>query len=265
GVGVRELQGRAAVVTGGASGIGRALVRSLADAGASVAIADVDLASAEALRDEIVASARRAIAVRCDVSRYADVQALAEQVHERLGDVAVLCNNAGIGGGLGPEAIDLSVPDWEAILGVNLFGVIHGVRAFAPRMVAACAGAHIVNTASMAAFLPAPRTGPYTTSKFAVVGLSEVMRAELAPRGVGVSVLCPGPYRTAIWGDAEAGAQGDDPAVLGPRVLAAIASDEPFIFTHPEFASALSRRFARIADDLRQAGPAMQAARHRVV
>lgn len=254
-----ELRERAAVVTGGANGIGRALARSLAGAGASVAIADVDVDGANAVRDEIAASGGEAIVVRCDVSRWEEVQALADEVHERLGDVAVLCNNAGIGGGLGSEAIDLPIARWQAVLGVNLFGVIHGVRAFAPDMAASAARAHIINTASMAAFLTGPRSGPYTTSKFGVLGFSEVLRAELAPRGVGVSVLCPGPYRTAIWGDGQE--QGDDPAELGPRVLAAIAADEPYVFTHPEFESMLSRRFARIAGDLREAGAAMQEAR----
>ena len=253
-----ELRGRAAVVTGGASGIGRAIVRSLARAGMSVAIADRDASSAKQLAQELAASSHRIIAVGCDVSVYEEVAALAATANEQLGSVAVLCNNAGIGGGVGASVVDRPASEWEAALGVNLNGVIHGIRAFVPAMIASGEPAHIVNTASLAAFFPAAGTGPYTTSKFAVAGLSEVLRAELSEHQIGVSVLCPGPFDTAIWGEDDASPRGNDPAVLGPRVLAGIEADEAFIFTHPEFAPMLSQRFDRIADALRGAGVAMR-------
>ncbi len=262
---IEQLRGRIAVVTGGASGIGRALVRSLSGAGMAIAIADRDLAGAAALAEEIARSGGRAIAVQCDVSRYDEVAALAARTREQLGRVAVLCNNAGVGGGVGRPAVAVPGDRWDAILGVNLHGVVHGVRAFAQQMIDDAAGGHIVNTASMAAFFPSPGNAPYTTSKFAVVGLSEVLRAELAPHAIGVSALCPGPYETAIWGDDATSPHGGDPAVLGPRVLAAIEADEAFIFTHPEFASSLSQRFDAIAAQLRGAGAAMQAAQRSLV
>jgi NAD(P)-dependent dehydrogenase (short-subunit alcohol dehydrogenase family) len=229
------LRNRTAVVTGGANGIGRSMARAFAKAELSVAVADVDVDGAEAVASEIRSGGGDAIALTCDVSRFAEVEALAAEVRERLGPVGMLCNNAGIGGGLHPSMDVLDVA----------------------RMIEDAAGGHIVNTASMAAFLPAAGTGPYTTTKFAVVGLSEVLRAELAPHEIGVSVLCPGPFDTGIWGGDQTSDTGGDPAVLGPRVLAAVEANEPFIFTHPEFAPMVSDRFDRIATRLREAGPAM--------
>ena len=253
--------GGVAVVTGGGSGIGRELVRAIAGAGASVAILDVDAKAAASLQAEIEAGGSRAISVRCDVSRFEEVAAAADTVREQLGPVTLLCNNAGIGGGLGSESINIPIDTWEAVLGVNLNGVIHGVRAFVPAMVEAGIGGHVVNTASMAALIPGPRSGPYTTSKFAVAGLSEVLRAELHPHRIGVSILCPGPFETGIWGEDDSSDHGASPAVLGPRVLAAIEENEAFIFTHPEFSSIVERRFEGIVSQLRGAGPAMELAR----
>jgi NAD(P)-dependent dehydrogenase (short-subunit alcohol dehydrogenase family) len=253
--------GRVAVVTGGGAGIGRSLVRAFAKAGMRVAIADLDAGAADAVAREVRSAGGEAISVRCDVSRFEEVERLASEARERLGPVGVLCNNAGIGGGIGPAIAELEGEVWDRVLGVNLQGVIHGVRAFVPRMIQDSAGGHVVNTASLAAFLPAPGSGPYTTSKFAVVGLSEVLRAELAPHGIGVSVLCPGPYDTGIWGRDRSSDRGADPAILGPRVLLGIEANEPFIFTHPEFAARVSERFERIATHLRDAGRAMELAR----
>lgn len=254
------IRNRTAVVTGGASGIGRSLARTFASAKFSVAVVDVDADHANRVAAEIGSEGGRAVAFTCDVSRFEDVEALVEAVRDDLGPVGVLCNNAGIGGGIGSSMDVRGLDDWERVLGVNLRGVIHGVRAFTPRMIEDAVGGHIVNTASMAAFLPSPGNGPYTTSKFAVLGLSEVLRAELAPHAIGVSVLCPGPFDTGIWGGDESSDKGGDPAVLGPRVLAAIEENEPFIFTHPEFAPMVAERFDRIVKRLREAGPAMERA-----
>lgn len=255
----RDFRTRVAFVTGGASGIGRSLVHALSRAGCSVAIADVDEAGARALEAELRGAGARALAIRCDVACFDEVAAV-EEVRARLGPVSLLFNNAGIGGGIGPPSIEVPERQWESVLGVNLQGVLHGIRAFVPSMIEAGAGGHVVNTASMAALLPAPGTAPYTLTKFAVAGLSEVLRAELSEHGIGVSVLCPGPFRTAIWGDDAASDRGADPAILGPRVLAGIEANEPYIFTHPEFASLVSSRFESILRQLEDSGRAMQRA-----
>jgi len=250
-----------AVVTGAGSGIGRELARSLAGIGMPVALIDVDAQAASAFREEIEAAGGQALSIGCDVSRADEVVAAAEQVRAELGAVTILCNNAGIGGGVGPPQVEVPLDRWAAVLGVNLQGVIHGVHAFAPAMIESGRRGHIVNTASMAAFLTGPGSGPYTTSKFAVAGLTEVLRAELAPHHIGVSLLCPGPFRTGIWGDDDSSDPGGDPAVLGPRVLAGIERNEPFIFTHPEFAPLVEQRFAGIVRQLREADEAMRLAR----
>ncbi len=197
----RELCGRVAFVTGGASGIGRSISRALSEVGCSVAIADIDEAEARDLEVEIGKGDGEAISIHCDVSCFEEVKAAEKEVRERFGPVSLLCNNAGVGGGIGPAAIEVSAESWEAVFSVNLNGVINGIRAFVPPMIEAAAGGHVVNTASMASFLPAAGTAPYTTTKFAVAGLSEVLRAELAEYSIGVSVLCPGPFRTGIWAD----------------------------------------------------------------
>jgi len=260
----RELCGRVAFVTGGASGIGRSISRALSEVGCSVAIADIDEAEARNLEVEIGKGGGEAISIHCDVSCFEEVKAAEKEVRERFGPVSLLCNNAGVGGGIGPAAIEVSAESWEAVFGVNLNGVINGIRAFVPPMIEAAAGGHVVNTASMASFLPAAGTAPYTTTKFAVAGLSEVLRAELAEYSIGVSVLCPGPFRTGIWGDDEASDQGADPAILGPRVIAGIEANEPYIFTHPEFAPMVDNRFGNLLRQLEEAGRAMQRAEEEI-
>jgi NAD(P)-dependent dehydrogenase (short-subunit alcohol dehydrogenase family) len=258
---MEDMEGRVAVVTGGASGIGRALVRSFAGARMHVAVLDVDAGAASTVCQEIEDGGGTAAAIGCDVSRAEDVNRAAGQVHDQLGPVSVLCNNAGIGGGVGPPAVEVPLERWSAVLSVNLNGVLHGIHAFVPAMVDAAQGGHVVNTASMAAFLTAPGAGPYATTKFAVAGLTEVLRAELAAHQIGVSLLCPGPFRTGIWGDDDASDPGGDPAVIGPRVLAAIEANEPFIFTHPEFAVPVANRFETIVGQLETSDAAMSAAR----
>lgn len=191
-----ELTGKVAVVTGGGSGIGAALARAFAAHGMDVAVADVDVAGAEKVAADVRAAGRRALAVPTDVSKLASVEALAARTYDELGACHVLCNNAGVivVGGLETRTIK----DWEWVLGVNLWGVIHGVQAFLPRMLAQPGEKHIVNTGSTAGIMPTRGVGVYATSKYAVVGYSEHLRMDLAAHAIGVSVLCPGGVQTGI-------------------------------------------------------------------
>jgi NAD(P)-dependent dehydrogenase (short-subunit alcohol dehydrogenase family) len=193
---VEQLAGRVAAITGAGSGIGAALARACADAGMDVASADVEGAKAEATAADVRARGRRALAAAVDVRRADQVEAFAERTFAELGGCDLVCNNAGVLVlGLTHER---SLEDWEWVLGVNVWGVIHGVRAFVPRMVAQGRGGHVVNTSSIQGLVPGAANGCYTTAKFAVVGLSESLRLDLAPHGIGVSVLCPGPVKTGI-------------------------------------------------------------------
>jgi NAD(P)-dependent dehydrogenase (short-subunit alcohol dehydrogenase family) len=195
---VKELANRVAVVTGAASGIGKALAKRFAAEGMKVVLADVEegpLAEAEA---ELGALGGSVLAVRTDVSSGADVEALAAKTVERFGTFHVVCNNAGVGGGAGPSWT-LTKEDWEWKLGVNLWGVVHGVRAFVPRLIEQGEG-HVVNTASIAGLLSPALMAPYVATKHAVVAMSEVLARdlEMIASKVRVSVLCPGFVRTRI-------------------------------------------------------------------
>jgi NAD(P)-dependent dehydrogenase (short-subunit alcohol dehydrogenase family) len=265
---VRDFRGKAAFVTGGASGIGLALGRAFAKVGCRVMLADIEEA---ALADAVRSLERigpEVCGVVCDVADSASVEAAAERTIAAFGRVHILCNNAGVAGGSGID--DISLASWRWVLDVNLMGVVHGLRAFLPHMRGHLEGGHIVNTASMAGMLSDGGMGlsPYTASKYAVVALSEGLRAELEPHGIGVTVLCPGFVQTSI---AEAGRNrparygahapvasprsaaiaelvrtGIDPKAVADRVLAAIRDDELYVFTHPEYRQAIEARFAGI-------------------
>ena len=187
-----DFQGRTAVVTGAASGIGRSTALLLAQLGATVHAADLDESGAAAVVREIDG----AVAHTVDVSDAAAVEALAERVYAAEGAVDILHNNAGVGHAGRVE--ETTLDEWRRVLGVNLMGVVHGVHSFVPRMLGQSRPAHIVNTASMAGLVAVPELAPYTTSKHAVVGLSESLNAELAPRGIRVSAVCPGFIDTNI-------------------------------------------------------------------
>jgi len=193
--GLRSFEGAVALVTGGASGIGAALGRELARRGAKAVLADRDAAEAEAQAARIAATGGRAEARVLDVRDAAAVDAAVADVFARHGRLDYLFNNAGIA--VGGEAVDLRLEDWREAVEVNLMGVIHGVQAAWPRLAAQGFG-HVVNTASMAAFLPTALAAPYGTTKSAVLGLSLALRLEGEPRGLRVSALCPGVIRTAI-------------------------------------------------------------------
>src|SRR5204862_878647 len=196
GVTVDSLKGRVGVVTGGASGIGRALAEAFAREGARVVVADLDEAGMAEVVVPIRSRGGEALAVRTDVTDLASVQALAGRAFDAFGRVHVLCNNAGVALWGGLETA--THRDWQWVLGVNLWGVVHGLEAFLPRMIAQKEPGHVVNTASMAGLVATRGLGIYNTSKYAVVGLSETLAKDLAPHGIGVSVLCPMGVATRI-------------------------------------------------------------------
>ncbi len=259
-----DFTGKVAVVTGGASGIGRALCLAFARAGARVVAADLD---ASGLAETVAGVARAgsgAIAVRTDVSRLGDVQALAERAFSEFGAVHVLCNNAGVALWGGLESA--THRDWEWAIGVNLWGVIHGVEAFVPRMIARKEPGHIVNTASMAGLIASQGLGVYNTTKYAVVGLSETLQKDLRGYGIGVSILCPMGVRTAIrqssrnrpaelrnadgresGGEVELIGRYLEPEHVAERVLGAIRANRLYVITHEEGLAPLRRRFERMA------------------
>jgi NAD(P)-dependent dehydrogenase (short-subunit alcohol dehydrogenase family) len=266
--GLPDLAGKVAVVTGGASGIGKGIAAQLVAEGARVIIADVQRDAMEATAAEIGATG-----VLTDVSDPASVDALAAAVLDRYGAVHVICNNAGIGP-LAPVA-DLTLDDWRWMIGVNLWGVIHGVHTFLPVLKRNRDGGHIVNTASMAGLVAGPRLGAYAAAKYGVVGLSEVLAAELAADNsrVGVSVLCPGTVHTSIGTSSrnrpadlpDAGFKDIDielednpryrwiyPAEAGAVVVRAIKRGDLYALTHPDWYPMVAERHEAIAEAFRE-------------
>jgi NAD(P)-dependent dehydrogenase (short-subunit alcohol dehydrogenase family) len=262
--GLPDLAGKVAVVTGGASGIGKGIAASLAAEGARVIIADIQRDALEASAAELGVDG-----VPTDVSDSDSVESLARTVVERYGTVHVVCNNAGIGP-LAPVK-DLTLDDWRWMLGVNLWGVIHGVHTFLPILSGNPDGGHIVNTASMAGLVAHARLGAYSTAKYGVVALTEVLAEELAADGsrVGVSVLCPGTVRTNIGTSsrnrpAELGDAGfkdvdieleDNPRYrwiypeqAGRVVVRAIKSGDLYALTHPDWYPQVAARHEAIAE-----------------
>lgn len=195
---MREFKGRTAVITGGASGIGKSMAERLASEGMNIVVADIEQPALDLAVAELAASGAEVMGVRTDVSDHGSVLALGEATKDRYGDVHILFNNAGVAGG-GPilQKDDIGVWDW--VLGVDLLGVIYGIKVFGPEMVAHGEPCAIVNTASMAGLLPAPSLGAYSVAKFGVVAVSEVLALETRDvPNLHVAVLCPGFVRTGI-------------------------------------------------------------------
>jgi NAD(P)-dependent dehydrogenase (short-subunit alcohol dehydrogenase family) len=264
-VSLPELRDRTAVVTGAASGIGFALAERFAADGARVVMADIEAPALHQAAATLRERGAQVHSVVTDVSVGEAVDALAAEAIDTFGPVHLLCNNAGVGaGGLTWE---LTTNDWEWVLGVNLWGVIHGLRAFLPGMLAHGEPAHVVNTASLAGHVSAPFMAPYGASKFAVVAISESLFHDLAMTGasVGVSVLCPGWVNTNIHasernrpGGAEADgavstgmpsdmlrqvlAAGMAPAEVAGLVADAVRDNTFYVFTHPEMMPAVQTR-----------------------
>ncbi len=252
------------VVTGAGSGIGRALSEALAAEGVAVVAADIDEAAAADTVKAIERAGGRALAVRTDVSDRAQVQALADRAFAAFGRVHILCNNAGVALWGGLEAA--TYRDWQWVLGVNLWGVIHGLDAFLPRLIAQGEGGHIVNTASMAGLIASQGLGVYNTSKYAVVGLSETLAKDLRGYGIGVTVLCPMGVATRIRESERsrpAGLRNDRPSAAEPveligrtlapatvaaMTLAAIRENRLYVITHPEGLEPLRRRCRRLEE-----------------
>ncbi len=265
---MQDFNGKVAFVTGAASGIGLGIARALAGAGMKVMLADIEKPALEAAAQSLRADGASIDTIVCDVADAASMVAAADATVAAFGKVHVLCNNAGVStGGLVEECDD---GDWDWVIGVNFLGVLHGCRAFLPHIKRHREGGHIVNTSSMAGLLGGmPGWGPYNSTKFAVVGLTEVLRQEGREGGFGASVLCPGGVNTNIYEAPRNRADrygpqkskvafmdnpnelksGLDPRVVGQLVREAISENRLYIFTDPRFRKLIEKRYERILVD----------------
>ena len=265
---MKDIAGKVAFVTGGASGIGLAMARSLSAAGMKVAITDVEQAALDRVKDAAASFDGDVIHLQVDVTDRDALEQAARETEAAFGKVHVVCNNAGVAV-TGP-VYRMDYKDWDWVMGVNLNGVINGVQTFVNRIKAHGEGGHFVNTASMAGHMPIASGSIYTTSKYAVVGLSEVMRGDLARYDIGVSVLCPGGVTTNVaksgrnrptnlqrekdtaklvsMGELQETVMSDmlEAAVVGDMVVEAIRSNDAYIFSHPHLKKVVDARTAAI-------------------
>ena len=254
-----DVDGAVAVITGGASGIGRATALELARRGAHVVLADINDARLAEAHTHVEALGRRCLTVHCDVSQDAEVEDLRDEAIATMGRVDIVMNNAGVAM-LGP-AEGLTMEEWNWILQINLFGVIRGVRAFVPHLLERGSG-YVVNTASVAGLYAYAWDHPtYITAKFAVAGLTEALAIYLRPLGVGVSVLCPGLVNSNMGDTARMGGVDDiskwlrpmpleepvEPEYVATLVADAIRDERYLILTHPD---PMRERMARRGADL---------------
>ncbi len=264
-----QIQNKVAVVTGAASGIGLGIARALAGAGVHVAMLDVE---EQALIDAHAQFATANVDVQrfvCDVSEREEVADVAQALHRHFGRLDIACNNAGVAAG-GPID-ETSTDDWDWVLGVNLHGVVNGMRAFVPLIKAGGEGGHVVNTASILGHWAGAGMAIYAASKYAVVAISEAARADLEPHNIGVSALCPGMIDTRILRSnrnrpahlAQTGGEifegraeierrfaedGLNPDVVGEQVVDGIRKNKAFIFTHSGLQEGIKARMARILE-----------------
>lgn len=272
---MRDLKGKTSFITGGASGIGFGMAQAFAAAGIKVAIADIDEAALERATAALRAQSNTVLGVRLDVADAASWQAAAKKAEAELGTVDILCNNAGVQQGRMSFDKHLELKDvpsqlWKMMFDINVTGVFLGMQTFTPGMIARGKGGHVVNTASMAGFLAPAGLAVYAATKFAVMGLSESAAAELAPHGVGMSILCPGGVQSNLvettaalraklapvsGSPAEAlltqklpHAPKMNPRKVGDMVLCAIQDDDLYVFTHPEYRPLVEERFATALD-----------------
>jgi NAD(P)-dependent dehydrogenase (short-subunit alcohol dehydrogenase family) len=271
---MKDFGDRVAVVTGAASGIGRAFADRFAAEGMRVVLADVEEDALIRTRDELRAKGATTLAVPTDVANTMDVDALASRTLETFGAVHVVCNNAGVGGD-GRRIWEQTLEAWQWVIGVNLWGVIHGIRSFVPILLEQNTEGHVVNTASIAGLISGPFLSPYHATKHAVVTLSESLHCELQLAGakVRVSVVCPGFVRTRIADSdrnrpPQLGAPAEDgeeqragreafrqlidagipPETVADRVLEAIREERFYVFPHPEMLAAFRTRADHILD-----------------
>ena len=271
---MKEFRDKVAVITGAASGIGRALAQRLASEGMKIVLADVETAALEQAARELEAAGAPALAVRTDVSKAEEVERLAQAALDKFGAVHVVCNNAGVA--MSAPTWMNTVADWQWVLGVNLWGVIHGVRVFTPILLSQGVAAHIVNTASMAGMICGPGASAYNVTKFGVVALSETLHHELSMLGapVHVSVLCPGFVNTRILdatrnrpvalGDTAPAMPGADemeqmarqliaagtpPSAVADIVFDAMRAERFYIFPHPQWKQYIRARMEDILEE----------------
>ena len=268
---MKDLAGKTAFVTGAASGIGLGIATALAQAGVKVMLCDIEEAALASAVEGLKRTNADVASVKADVSLKEELQAAADETRARYGNVHILVNNAGVGGS-GPYGM-WSDAGWSWTLGVNLMAVIWGIEIFGPMMEKHGEGGHIVSTASIAGLISGT-SSPYNVTKYGVVALSEGLRYQLGPRGIGVSVLCPGIIRTNIMSSqrnrperfaspaappsvddavrkrieqlGERISHGIDPLYVGELVREGIENDWPYIFTDNEFEPMIDARFAEI-------------------
>jgi NAD(P)-dependent dehydrogenase (short-subunit alcohol dehydrogenase family) len=266
---MNKLAGKVALITGSAGGIGLGIALACAAADMTVVLSDIDEAELERAAADMRTAGASVMAVRLDVTSRADWARVADEVRAAAGPVQLLVNNAGVStSGLRFDEIDPGL--WDRVIDINLTGVYNGVQHFLGAMIEADSG-HIVNTSSAGGVLGLSGLTPYCASKFAVVGLSEALRAEFAGTGIGVSVLCPGSVRSRLWRTSRAvrGLPDTDtppadisgrsaraamrPDEVGRRVMEAVTAGEFYIFTHPEMRQAVIERHERMLHGLDRA------------
>jgi len=270
---MKDVAGKVAFITGGASGLGLAMAQSFAGTGMKVAIADIEEAALESAGALFQDSNAEVITIRTDVTDRESMAAAREETLSTFGKVHVVCNNAGVA--INGNIADMSFKDWDWVMKVNLDGVINGIVTFINDIRSHGEGGHFVNTASIAGHYGMPGLSVYCASKFAVVGISETMRHDLAADNIGVSVLCPGLVDTGIYhsernrpthlgGDETpaitARAGGEEPSVagqamdmiqpsaVGDMVLHAVQNDLLYILSHREFEPPVEQRGRELAD-----------------